>query len=165
MSEGITFLGAVAEEKFRDQTGAEKPHENFEGDAILRGHPVEIKKANGGTVNQVRPARYTTLAIYIEREDTWFVIPPHEVVKLATLRSRGQHTENPFECMALTVKHLPSRFKLVRPTPQQLLARALSAIAEGEEHIDVKNKMATVIGECSRMAAKHLTQVRRLLGS
>jgi hypothetical protein len=71
-------------------------------------HHLEIKECHARTINQVRPIHYTPLVVYAPgHEPPWAVIAPDTLVRLACGRARGQHTEIPFECCALTLGVLP----------------------------------------------------------
>ena len=75
-------------------------------------HHVDVKECNSNTINQVRAIRYQTLVIY--NDGVWFVIPPQEVVRLMAQKSRGQHTEIPFECANLTLSQLQTVYRCSR---------------------------------------------------
>lgn len=99
---------------------------------------IDVKDCKANTVNQVRAIRYQTLVIY--NDGVWFVIPPQEVVRLAAQKSRGQHTEIPFECAALTLNQIQSVY---RCSDSQLAERVYAAIRMGEQErfIEVKKAM------------------------
>jgi hypothetical protein len=107
-SDGISHAGKSAEERFRELTGAEKSPAAAMGDAVLDGIGVEIKKASSNTINQVRAVKYIPLVVLDDPSDQWYVVPAHEVVRQVAVKSRGQHTEIPFECATLSLKNVAS---------------------------------------------------------
>lgn len=102
---GISRTGDDAEKRFIEATGATRTERAADGDAILDGkHVVEIKSAKANTLNQVRAVKYLTLVAL--QGDKWFVVPAHEVIALVSGKSRGQHTENPYESSTLNLRSL-----------------------------------------------------------
>jgi len=103
---GISGGGRSAEELFRAITGAEQAARAADGDAVLEGTPVEVKRATKVTLNQVRALKYIPLVVHFQPRDEWYVVPAHVVVAAVSQRVRGQHTENPFESATMSVKSL-----------------------------------------------------------
>jgi len=123
---GISKGGRRAEILFREYTGASGPTTAAEGDAILDGHPIEIKFASASTLNQVRAVKYSPLVVLHSPPDEWYVVPAHEVVLRVAQRRRGQHTENPFESATLNLRDL-GEFRVSDPV--DLRSLTLGAIA------------------------------------
>lgn len=94
MTNGISRAGRIAEQRFREITGAAPTGRTSDGDALLEGRPVEVKQASTNTLNQVRPVKYLPLVVLDTRTSGWYVVPPDEVVRLAAQRGRGQHTDS-----------------------------------------------------------------------
>lgn len=74
---GISGGGRSAEDMFRQMTGAIPARAAADGDALLEGHPVEVKRATTATLNQVRALKYrsTFQSLYImypRMSGTWF---------------------------------------------------------------------------------------------
>ncbi len=71
---------------------------NVEGDAAHGDLviPLELKKRSTG-ISQIRSLRYETLVVSEPPYRIWWVLPPHEVVKIVAQRA-GQHSRNSFEC-------------------------------------------------------------------
>ncbi len=157
---GISGGGRSAEDLFVAATGALKAPSASLGDAILDGHPVEIKRATSNTLNQVRPVKYITLVAYHEPSSTWYVIPAHVVVAEASRKGRGQHTENPFESCTLTLARL-DRYRLRDST--QLRFRTLEAIAESGRYPDLEADMHWVLAESRRLAVTSVERVSATL--
>lgn len=157
---GISREGREAERLFCQLTGAVLCARAALGDVVLDGeHLVEIKTASSNTVNQVRAVKYLTLAVYAPPTGSWLIVPADEIVRIASTRTRGQHTENPFECMTLSVRGL----KEFQVPADDLRAATLSAIARSEARPDMREAMERVRAECRRSADDALEQVRALL--
>jgi hypothetical protein len=97
---------------------------------------IEIKKK---TLNQVRPYKYIPVVAYNPDDDDWFVIPPDDILDMASKR-KGQHTLNPFVCIGLGAvskltkgkKPKPTRWHKYHTTPAQLEGDIVSAFRKGE---------------------------------
>ncbi len=63
MAFGISSGGADAESQFIALTGATQAPRAADGDAVLEGHLVEVKRASSATLNQVRATKYITLVV------------------------------------------------------------------------------------------------------
>ena len=151
MATGISDEGRRAEESFRELTGAARCAKPADGDAIVGGHHVEVKKASTTTVNQVRAVKYLTLVVLSTKDECWYVVPPHEVVRLCAERPRGQHTENPLESVTLSTNRM-ARFRV--DNPNDLAAVVRRCAEEGERHEAVKRTMADIHEKCVALAAK-----------
>lgn len=144
-------MGESSEGIFRSVTGAIKPENKKIGDAVLQGHVIEVKAVGGGTLNQVRAVKYSVLVAHDTSSDEWYVVPPHEVVRLVSKKARGQHTENPFESATIAIKSLqPHKIS----GPSALLSATRAAIAAGQQHPKVKAAMAQVLKESIELAQK-----------
>jgi hypothetical protein len=157
---GISGGGRSAEQTFREYTGATKPLRASLGDAILEGHPVEIKRATASTLNQVRAVKYIPLIAYQEPSDSWYVIPAHAVVAAVGGKRRGQHTENPFESATLNVNSL-GQFRV--DDPGELRSRTLDAIEASTRYPELKQEMQRVLQESRRLADDSIERVQALL--
>ncbi len=161
-SEGISNLGQRAEELFRQHSGASKAPSSSVGDARLCGRLVEVKRASSTTINQVRAVKYIPLVILDSRNDTWFVVPPDEIVRQVASRIRGQHTENAFESATLSLTRL-SDFRIAGPSELKKATR--EAIERGDSHPELKNAMADILRNCKALAAESRESVLKLLRS
>src|SRR5436190_7171588 len=103
---GISRGGADAEDLFIALTGATRAERAALGDADVDGHEVEVKKAASATLNQVRAVKFIPLVALFLPEGRWFVIPASEIVRQCAKKTRGQHTENPFESATLSLNNL-----------------------------------------------------------
>lgn len=157
---GISGGGRSAEELFRQITGATPADRASQGDALLEGHPVEVKRATKVTLNQVRAVKYLPLVVYFEPADEWYVVPAHVVVAGVSQKRRGQHTENPFECATLSLRNL--RAWRVE-AEQDLRETTLDAIAESDRYPELRSAMEDVLGESRELADASLERVRELL--
>jgi hypothetical protein len=97
----ITTGGASTEALYCKLTDAMPAERRADGDAILDGHLIEIKKTSGKAVNlnQVRPWKYLPLVVYRADHDEWYVISAHRIVRAASTK-KAQHCANPFECVS-----------------------------------------------------------------
>lgn len=157
---GISHGGKSAEERYRQLTGASVSPKTGSGDAILEGTYIEVKKATTATLNQVRALKYIPLIAYHEPTGAWYVIPAHIVVCLVSMKSRGQHTENPFECATLSLSSL-GKYRVSSET--ELKRATLHAIAEAEKYPELKSAMAHVLAESQGLAQKYIARVRSLI--
>tara|TARA_R110000765_G_C18786734_1_gene592043 strand:+ start:267 stop:779 length:513 start_codon:yes stop_codon:yes gene_type:complete len=95
---------------------------------------IEIKKT---TLNQVRPYKYIPVVAYNPDDDDWFVIPPDDILDMASKR-KGQHTLNPFVCIGLgkvsrfTANDNPRVWDDYHTTPSRLEDDIVSAFRKGE---------------------------------
>jgi len=156
----ISRSGDEAESRFMAYTGARPARERARGDCQLDHHYVEVKKAGAdGTLNQVRPVKYIPLVVWQQPRDAWFVIPPHVLVHHACARLRGQHSENPFECLALSLR----LFHGYRVAASELLEATRGSIAQAAAHSSVRAIMRCVLDECREQSKRHRVAVRAAL--
>ena len=102
----IRHSGDYAEERFVAAVhGSWYSTEPSRGDVCLyhggRERYVEIKQSGGSNVNQVRPIKWIPLVVLHKPTDIWHVLSAPDQVNLACYRSRGQHSELPWECCQL----------------------------------------------------------------
>lgn len=157
---GISGGGRSAEEFFRAATGAVPTLRAAQGDALLEGHPVEVKRATSATLNQVRAIKYLPIVVYYAPDDEWYVIPAHVVVAAVSQKQRGQHTENPFESATLSLTNL-SWFRL--EGPDLLRSATLEAIEESARFPELRVAMQEVLQESRALADSSLERVRYLV--
>ena len=156
---GISGAGREAERRFRDVTGASRAERAADGDAVLDGYNIEVKQTSTNTLNQVRPVKYLPLAVLDTRTDDWYVVPPDEIVRLAARKKRGQHTENPFESVTLSVRDIGECW-----VPEgQLRSRTLGAIEQGERESPLRDAMREIRERSTDLAAWSREHVRGLL--
>jgi len=106
--------------------------------------------------------KYLPIVVYFEPTGTWYVIPPQVVVSLVSRKTRGQHTENPFESATLNLGALGS---YAVTDPRRNLAKAtLRAVEDGDRYPQLRDAMAVVILADSRsLAEKSRVAVQRIL--
>jgi hypothetical protein len=155
---GISGRGRKAEELFRQITGAVPAARAAQGDALLEDHPVEVKRAKGATINQVRAVKYLPLAVLNERAE-WYVVPAHVVVAWVSQKRRGQHTEIPFESATLSLKNLEA-WKVEDP---DLREATIEAIAASARYPELRSAMEDVLREARDLADASIDRVRDLL--
>lgn len=157
---GISGGGRSAEELFREMTGAVPAERATQGDALLDGHPVEVKRATSATLNQVRAVKYLPIVVHYGPADEWYVVPAHVVVAGVSQKRRGQHTENPFESATLSLRNLHA-WKV--EDPSRLREATLEAIAASDEYPELRSSMEEVLRESRALTDTWLERVRSLL--
>jgi hypothetical protein len=155
---GISGGGRSTEEMFLLLTGAQKAAKAALGDAVLDGHSIEVKRATSVTLNQVRAVKYITLVAFHEPTTSWYVMPAHEVVICVSAKSRGQHTENPFESATLSLGNL-GRFKIGHES--KLREAVLAAIAASAKYPQLRDEMHRVLARSKELAAESIAAVRK----
>jgi hypothetical protein len=159
-SSGISYQGNSAENLFLLLTGAKKTDRAAVGDAVLEGRPIEIKRATGDTLNQVRAVKYIPLVVLKEPLNVWYVVPAHVVVLEVSRKVRGQHTENPFESATLNLNRLATH---MLKDDKRLRERTLAAIEESEMYPQLRLAMQDVLFEAKALSEQSLTRVRGIL--
>lgn len=157
---GISGGGRSAEDEFIRLTGAEPSTTAAQGDAILDGTPIEIKRASSVTLNQVPAVKFIPLVVYYVPDDDWYVVPASAVVALVSRKNRGQHTENPFESATLSVRNLGD-FRVA--DPGALRDATLAAIDEGARYPELQAAMGEVLQASKDLAAASIEKVRALV--
>ncbi|MCH7971066.1 MAG: hypothetical protein IH960_08515, partial [Chloroflexi bacterium] len=156
---GISYMGGSAEERFFRITNATVPVQTSDGDAVLDGHLVEIKQGESTTINQVRAVKYIPLVYWSSRTESWYVVPPNEIVKLVAAKPRGQHTENPFESNTLSLAKV-LRYKVEE---HELRQSVLDAVSDGASHSKLQQAMHFVLIESRKLAKKSRLLVNEAL--
>ena len=162
---GISAGGRRAEQKYRALTGANPAPKASAGDAVLDGHLVEIKTASKSTLNQVRAVKYIPLIVYFEPDNElvgsseWYVVPAHVIVAAVSQKSRGQHTENPFESATMNINNLQK----YRVREADLRQATLDAIESSARFPQLQEAMQQVLRDSREVAARSLERVRTLL--
>lgn len=157
---GISRGGRSAEELFRELTVAAPTERAAQGDALLEGYPVEVKRATSVTLNQVRAVKYLPIVVHYAPADEWYVVPAHVVVAAVSQKVRGQHTENPFESATLSLRNLGAW----RIESANLLRSAtLAAIDESKGFPELGAAMEEVLHESRELAVTSLERVRAIL--
>jgi len=104
--------------------------------------------------------KYIPLVVYFEPRGEWYVVPAHVVVAAVSQKTRGQHTENPFESATMNVGSLVSfRVNDVRDLRQA----TLDAIASSDRFPELREAMHQVLHESRDLAEQSLARVRSLL--
>jgi len=138
---GISHAGSSAEDEFCRLTGATKSTRREHGDVVLDGHYVEIKNANGPTLNQVRAVKYIPLAARSRLGGCWYVVPANEVVRRCARKLRGQHGENPFETATLSTNNLR---EFAVQGERDLKSAVLDAIKTADQFPELRELMQSV---------------------
>lgn len=159
MTTGISSAGREAERLFREITGATQTAKAADGDALLNNHAVEIKQTSTNTLNQVRPVKYLPLVVFDKRNAEWYVVPPNEIVRLVAERSRGQHTENPFESVTISLTKLVE-FKVGEVN---LRLATIDAIRQGDSRPELRDTMREIRDKASELAKWSRERVQLLL--
>lgn len=135
---GISNSGADAETLFCLYTGGHLSGVS-DYDAEVAGIHVEIKWCGGGTLNQVRPARFNVLVVCTP--DGWYVVPAWKVVEIASTCSRGQHTD---DCWASIGFNLHKIKDFLVHDPDTNLRGAVVAAAAEDANFDPLRAVMTV---------------------
>ena len=168
--QAIRLQGETAEKFFRRLVpSAQPPHSESRGDARItvdgQEYHVEIKECHAlpgrsGTINQIRPIKYITLVVYAPRRECWYVVPPNDLVYLAAQKSRGQHTEIPFECMNLTIRQLDDQgFKCI---DADLPARVFEAVRKGKRDAETRKTMTNLFSAIKALRQEYKQKILRM---
>ena len=167
---GITKAGDLSEELFckllADVTVPSKGAALGDVRMVVddKAYYVEIKRCEskkGGTLNQIRALKFIPLVVHLpEQNPTWMVIPPNKIIELVANRSRGQHTEIPFECITLSVS---SRLDEFRCEQDELEAKVEAAIREGQRQPLLQQCMADLKRDIQRLSAHAKMDVKAIM--
>jgi hypothetical protein len=160
---GISGSGRDAETRFLELTGAKRTPEAALGDAVIDGNFVEIKSATSTTLNQVRAVKFIVLIAYYCPDGAapyWYVVPPHQVVALVARKTRGQHTENPFESATLNIRDLAG-YRV--DDEAQLRTQVLTAVRDSARYTDLQAEMTRILRESSSLASDSRDRVSAVL--
>jgi hypothetical protein len=157
---GISHGGRAAEREFMSLTGAVLAPQASIGDVLFEGYPIEVKRATSNTLNQVRAVKYIPLAALDVRTHTWYVVPAHVIVAQVARKTRGQHTENPFESATLSLANL-KHYKV--EDSEELPMRTLDAIDQSSQYPKLKAAMQQALADSRALADEHLNRVRQVL--
>ena len=129
-----------------------------------KAYYVEIKRCEstkGGTLNQIRALKYIPLVVHLpKQEPSWMVIPPNRIVELVASRSRGQHTEIPFESVALSVTAQLNEFRCAE---SELEAKVEASIREGQKYSLLHQCMADLKRDIQRLNAHAKMDVQAIM--
>lgn len=164
MADGrISDAGKSAEQRFFALVArAERTDAASTGDAVVDGVPVEIKQASSTTLNQVRAVKYIPLVCLDTKNNRWFVVPAHQVVRIVSAKNRGQHTENPFESATISKSQLGD---FIVPRDKDLERYVVNAIREANKFPQLRLEMERIREQASLLARESLTRVRGLLAT
>ena len=119
---------------------------------------VEVKFCGSRTVNQVRPIKFITCAIWAPQQDCWYVLAPDQQVLFAARKNRGHHTEIPFECMNFSLSSLTPEF-YTKTSSGDLEAAIHSAIRRGREAKQLKELMDALFKEITELKKRYVEAV------
>ena len=157
--QAIRHEGDTAKQLFRQLVPNSRQSSDIKrGDTevLINGHwhYVDIKQCQSNTINQVRAIKFIPLIIF--NGEGWYVIPPIDLVKIVALKSRGQHTEIPFECASLSIDHLDERF---RCNSRELYKRVLIAFDQSKNNMDMKEVMDNLLSELQTLNEQTKKQI------
>ncbi|HEY5342692.1 MAG TPA: hypothetical protein VIJ66_03430 [Solirubrobacteraceae bacterium] len=115
------------------------------------------------TLNQVRAVKYIVLIAYYCPDGIspcWYVVPAHRVVALVARKTRGQHTENPFESATLNIRDLAD-YRVDDET--QLRTQVLAAVHDSARYTDLQAEMARILRESRSLASDSRERVSVVL--
>lgn len=168
MADGISRDGRNAEALFLELVaGSTRAASAALGDpvVIVDGQPttVEVKKCKpkgkSGTINQVRAIKFIPLAVYNPATNCWYVIPATELVRLASAKQRGQHTEISFESMNLSLRQISDW----SCSPAQLDDAVRAAIRFDRAQKECRAAMVALLAEIKKLSAERRTAVEKLI--
>ena len=152
---GITNTGRDAESRFRKLTGALPTPSASQGDAMVSvdgtWQAVEIKYCRGGTLNQVRPIRFLPVAAF--DGECWYAIPANRLVIAASQKTRGQHTEIPWESMTIALKDFMS-FRVEEAGLARQIAMSIREDRSRNDLLEAMKKLRVEI-KIARERARH----------
>lgn len=155
--------------RFLEITGARPSEDRRRGDAILsvegKDHYVEIKQCRAewyetNTVNQIRPIQFIPLVVYNPERATWYVSSATRIVRLASKKQRGQHTEIPYECINLSLSKLESD----ACDEKDLRSRVEAACLEAEAHSELRIVLQDLLRELQEVRDRYHPLIRGVLG-
>lgn len=168
--QAIRLEGQGAESAFlRLVPGSRSSGDARLGDVIVSvdhaDHHVEVKECHaeagaGGTINQVRAIKFITCVVWAPKPRCWYILSPDQLVRLAATKSRGQHTEIPFESMNFTLGTLSEEFHS-KATDAELAVKVLAAIRRGSVSANLKALMQSLLNEIVAVKTRYIEEVRR----
>lgn len=139
-----------------------------DGDVVLDGHAYEVKSTKLQMIAQVRAVKFIPLIIYQSAREEWYVMPPQDVVRMVAQKTRGQHTEIPFECAAVNLNAAGTegwhRWQKWRTRPEDMPAAMRRAWRSGRQHKDLHMLMLETEQRARALAEETRQHVHRLLG-
>jgi hypothetical protein len=167
----IRHEGDEAEEAFLARVpGSRKATRAKDGDVevFVDDKPalLEIKKCHSesggrGTLNQVRAIKFIPMVVYNPALGEWFVVPAVELVRMASSKARGQHTELSFESMNLSLSAV-AQFKVHGAN----LAYAVhQAVRFDRENLVIGAAMTELLASLRFQAEKSKLEADRLLST
>jgi hypothetical protein len=167
--QAIRLEGKAAESAFRKLVRDSRASDEAKrGDVIVPvdgvDHYVEVKECHapagaGGTINQVRAIKFITCVVWAPNHGCWYVLSPDQLVRLAATKSRGQHTEIPFESMNFTLASLGSQFHS-KATDATLDLEVRAAIRRGQAAGELGRLMTSLLGEIRQLRERWIEKVR-----
>lgn len=162
--------GQRAEDRFLQIVSESRPSPQAKrGDAVVSvdGYQafVEIKHcrasrhSKSATVNQVRAIKYICCVIWAPARNCWYVLSPDHLVHIAAGKSRGQHTEIPFESMAFSLDSLPDDTKC---DDQGLTEMVVSAIRQGRMNTEIRDLMRRLHSDIRHVTDSYCNAARDL---
>lgn len=170
MATGISNQGTDAEQLFFALvTSSRKAPKASAGDAVVNVDgidvTVEVKKCdapNGsGTINQVRAIKFIPMVVHNPSRNEWFVVPAAELVRAAASKSRGQHTEIPFESMNMSLSQV-TRWKC---SSAELDAALRAAVRFDRNHKVLGIAMVALLASIKSFGDHQKAEIARLLTS
>ncbi len=104
----------------------------------------------------MRAVTYLPIAVWYTGIDSWFVIPPHEVVCAVSTKVRGQHTENAFESATLNL----AAFGAFQVAEAEVRAATLRAVEEGDRYQELRVVMTEIVAQSRELATASRERVR-----
>lgn len=167
--QAIRLEGKAAESAFRRLVRDSRASDEAKrGDVIVpvdgKDHYVEVKECHapagaGGTINQVRAIKFITCVVWAPNHRCWYILSPDQLVRLAATKSRGQHTEIPFESMNFTLASLGSQSH-AKATDDTLDCEVRAAIRRGLAAGGLRKLMESLLKEIHQVRERWIEKVR-----
>lgn len=165
--QAIRNEGKPAEQAFLRLVPGSRPSDIAKlGDVVVAldcaEHYVEVKHCDsvGESINQVRAIKFIPCVIYAPRRNSWYILSPDQLVRLAATKSRGHHNEIPFECMNFTLGSLSDDFHS-KATDAELATKLHAAIRRGAAASNLQELMTSLLQEISTVKSRYIDAVRR----
>jgi hypothetical protein len=169
--QAIRLQGEGAEDAFLKLVpGSRKSPNAKSGDVVVpldgSEHFVEVKECHaearkGGTINQVRAIKYITCVVWAPNQGCWYVVAPDQLVRFAANKTRGQHTEIPFESMNFNLASIGPTLH-TKANNQELATAVHTAIRRGLASPKLGELMISLLDEIVALKRRYIDAVHKI---
>lgn len=107
----------------------------------------------------MRAIKFITCVVWAPNHRCWYILSPDQLVRLAATKSRGQHTEIPFESMNFTLASLGSQSH-AKATDDTLDCEVRAAIRRGLAAGGLRKLMESLLKEIHQVRERWIEKVR-----